>query len=267
MPPNPDPPPIRKRGSDSRYQTVSEVGFPQVNALPLVALPRDTSTDFPSSQPGTEALQPSLVVTTKEAAPADVRRVGEGFYRLLVRADQVVPVLELRDVALLPILLPGSDRRRPARRTAMKGYIARKGNRWYAVIYEGTELREVYFEAVGVILTMILLGRFFEARAKAGTREAIRKLIGLQARTARVVREAHFQGDSPPLQYPHGGRHRRPSGSSGHEAHYNRHRPHRGIGLDPPEALDVGATTVPVKEIRRTRSVGGLITEYRGVAA
>ncbi len=52
-----------------------------------------------------------------------------------------------------------------------------------------------------------------------------------------------------------------------YEAHYNRHRPHRGIGLDPPEALDVGATTVPVKEIRRTRSVGGLITEYRGIAA
>jgi Cu+-exporting ATPase len=51
-------------------------------------------------------------------------------------------------------------------------------------------LREVYFEAVGVIITLILLGRLFEARAKAGTGEAIRKLIGLQARTARVVRNS-----------------------------------------------------------------------------
>ncbi|HVC75148.1 MAG TPA: HAD-IC family P-type ATPase, partial [Candidatus Micrarchaeaceae archaeon] len=51
-----------------------------------------------------------------------------------------------------------------------------------------TGLRDVYFEAVGVIITLILLGRLFEARAKAGTGEAIRKLIGLQARTARVVR-------------------------------------------------------------------------------
>jgi P-type Cu+ transporter len=50
-------------------------------------------------------------------------------------------------------------------------------------------LREVYFEAVGVIITLILLGRLFEARAKAGTGEAIRKLIGLQARTARIVRD------------------------------------------------------------------------------
>jgi Cu+-exporting ATPase len=50
-------------------------------------------------------------------------------------------------------------------------------------------LREVYYEAVGVILTLILLGRLLEARAKAGTGEAIRKLIGLQAKTARVVRD------------------------------------------------------------------------------
>ncbi|MEU1596039.1 heavy metal translocating P-type ATPase [Streptomyces sp. NPDC005708] len=50
------------------------------------------------------------------------------------------------------------------------------------------DVREVYFEAVGVILTLILLGRLLEARAKAGTGEAIRALLGLQARTARVVR-------------------------------------------------------------------------------
>jgi Cu+-exporting ATPase len=47
----------------------------------------------------------------------------------------------------------------------------------------------VYFEAVGFILTLIMLGRLLEARAKAGTGEAIRTLIGLQARTARVVRD------------------------------------------------------------------------------
>ena len=50
------------------------------------------------------------------------------------------------------------------------------------------EARAVYFEAVGVILTLILLGRLLETRAKAGTGEAIRSLIGLQPRTARVVR-------------------------------------------------------------------------------
>jgi cation transport ATPase len=47
----------------------------------------------------------------------------------------------------------------------------------------------VYYEAVGVIITLILLGRLLEVRAKAGTNEALRKLIGLQARVARVVRD------------------------------------------------------------------------------
>jgi P-type Cu+ transporter len=52
-----------------------------------------------------------------------------------------------------------------------------------------SDLRDVYYEAVGTILTLILLGRLLEVRAKAGTGEAIRKLIGLQAKTARIVRE------------------------------------------------------------------------------
>jgi Cu+-exporting ATPase len=52
-------------------------------------------------------------------------------------------------------------------------------------------LRDVYYETVGVIITLILLGRLFEARAKAGTGEAIRALIGLQPRTARVIRDGN----------------------------------------------------------------------------
>ena len=51
------------------------------------------------------------------------------------------------------------------------------------------DVREVYFEAVGVIITLILLGRLLEVKAKAGTGEAIRKLIGLQAKTATVIRD------------------------------------------------------------------------------
>src|SRR3989344_7258134 len=45
-----------------------------------------------------------------------------------------------------------------------------------------------YFDVAAIIIGLILLGRYFEAKAKAGTSEAIKKLIGLQARTARVVR-------------------------------------------------------------------------------
>ncbi|MBI2327693.1 copper-translocating P-type ATPase [Candidatus Curtissbacteria bacterium] len=44
-----------------------------------------------------------------------------------------------------------------------------------------------YFDVSTIIIGLILLGRYFEAKAKAGTSEAIKKLIGLQAKTARVM--------------------------------------------------------------------------------
>ncbi|MBD1842774.1 copper-translocating P-type ATPase [Cyanobacteria bacterium FACHB-63] len=48
---------------------------------------------------------------------------------------------------------------------------------------------DVYFEATTVIIALLLLGRLLENRARGQTSEAIRKLIGLQARTARVIRQ------------------------------------------------------------------------------
>ena len=48
---------------------------------------------------------------------------------------------------------------------------------------------EVYYETAAVVITLILLGRWFENRAKGQTSAAIRQLIGLQARNARVIRE------------------------------------------------------------------------------
>ncbi|MDZ4067350.1 MAG: heavy metal translocating P-type ATPase, partial [Tabrizicola sp.] len=47
----------------------------------------------------------------------------------------------------------------------------------------------VYFEAAAVIVTLILLGRYLEARAKGQTSQAIRRLIGLQPRVAHVWRD------------------------------------------------------------------------------
>ena len=47
----------------------------------------------------------------------------------------------------------------------------------------------VYFETSAVIITLIVLGKLLEAQAKGQTSEAIKKLIGLQAKTARVIRD------------------------------------------------------------------------------
>jgi P-type Cu+ transporter len=47
----------------------------------------------------------------------------------------------------------------------------------------------VYFETAAVIITLIKMGKFLEARAKGRTSEAIKKLMSLRAKTARIIRE------------------------------------------------------------------------------
>lgn len=49
----------------------------------------------------------------------------------------------------------------------------------------------MYFDTAAVIITLILLGRLFEARAKSHTNDAIKKLLALEAKTAHVVRDGH----------------------------------------------------------------------------
>jgi Cu+-exporting ATPase len=55
---------------------------------------------------------------------------------------------------------------------------------------------DVYFDTSAAIIVLILLGRFLEARAKGRTSEAIKKLIGLQPKTARVIRNGN-EADVP----------------------------------------------------------------------
>jgi P-type Cu+ transporter len=50
-------------------------------------------------------------------------------------------------------------------------------------------MTEVYYESSAIVITLILLGRLLETRAKSHTADAIQKLIGLQAKTARVLRQ------------------------------------------------------------------------------
>ena len=47
----------------------------------------------------------------------------------------------------------------------------------------------VYFETGAAIITLIMLGKFLEARAKGKTSEALKALMGLRAKTAHVVRD------------------------------------------------------------------------------
>ena len=60
---------------------------------------------------------------------------------------------------------------------------------WSTVVLLAGVSEDTYFETAGVITALILLGRYFEARAKRGSGEAIRKLLELGAKEARVLRD------------------------------------------------------------------------------
>jgi Cu+-exporting ATPase len=57
------------------------------------------------------------------------------------------------------------------------------------ILPQGTA--NVYYEAAAVIVTLILLGRYLEAKAKGRTSEAIKRLMGLSPKTARVLRDGN----------------------------------------------------------------------------
>ncbi len=62
----------------------------------------------------------------------------------------------------------------------------------YNVLFQSMKpkmmMKDLYFEAAAVVITLILLGKYLESIAKGKTSEAIKKLMGLQAKTARVIR-------------------------------------------------------------------------------
>jgi len=60
------------------------------------------------------------------------------------------------------------------------------------LVTEGTvigEMHDLYFEVAALLITFVLLGKWLEAQAKGKTSEAIQKLMGLQAKTARILRD------------------------------------------------------------------------------
>lgn len=54
----------------------------------------------------------------------------------------------------------------------------------------GEKIPELYFETAAFLITFVLLGKWLELRAKGQTSDAIKKLMGLQAKTARVIRDS-----------------------------------------------------------------------------
>lgn len=68
-------------------------------------------------------------------------------------------------------------------------YISYAVSNGSAIGVAGAKIPNMYFETSAFLITFVLLGKWLEARAKGKTSEAIKKLMGLKAKTARVIRD------------------------------------------------------------------------------
>jgi Cu+-exporting ATPase len=117
----------------------------------------------------------------------------------------------------------------------------------------------VYFEAAAVITTLVLLGQVLELRARSRTNSAIKALLGLAPKTARVLREDATEEDIPLDQVKPGNRLRVRPGEK---------IPVDGIVLEGTSAVDESMVTgepIPVEKTSGSRVTGGTMNGTGGV--
>ena len=110
-----------------------------------------------------------------------------------------------------------------------------------------------YFEAAGVIVTLILLGQVLELRARSQTGAAIRKLLGLAAKSARRLRNDGSEEDVPLDAVQVGDRLRVRPGEK---------VPVDGVVLEGTSAIDesmISGEPIPVEKVAKDKVVGGTV--------
>lgn len=113
---------------------------------------------------------------------------------------------------------------------------------------------DLYFEAAAVITTLVLLGQVLELKARSATSSAIRSLLGLAAKTARIVRDGHEQ-DIPLEQVLVGDTLRVRPGEK---------IPVDGLVLEGRSSVDESMITgepVPVEKVEGTRVTGATVNQ------
>jgi len=111
----------------------------------------------------------------------------------------------------------------------------------------------VYFDAAAVITTLVLLGQVLELRARSRTSSAIKALLGLAPKTARLLRDEGSEEDIPLDRVKPGDRLRVRPGEK---------IPVDGLVLDGTTSIDESMITgepIPVEKVKDTRVTGGTV--------
>ncbi|MDP3057597.1 MAG: heavy metal translocating P-type ATPase [bacterium] len=137
--------------------------------------------DFFSFLPGREVLMPYIGIVSLFLTIPVQFVIGAGFYRGMWSS------LRMKTFNMDSLIAIGTSTAFFYSLWQFWNY-ASANNSWIGI--NGEKIPELYFETAAFLITFVILGKWLETKAKGRTSEAIRKLMGLQSKTARVMRGA-----------------------------------------------------------------------------
>jgi P-type Cu+ transporter len=129
--------------------------------------------------PGAQSLAPYFAVVSLVLATPVQFIAGAGFYKGMWSA------LRMRTFNMDSLIAIGTSTAYFYSLFNFLAYVVKNNS----LIGIGGKIPEIYFETAAFLITFVLLGKLLELRAKAKTSDAIKRLMGLQAKTARVIRD------------------------------------------------------------------------------
>lgn len=166
---------MRRQHEIKKYKTKFLIGF--VLSLPMVYF---MFFDFFDFLPWKEALFPWVGLISLILATPVQFIIGAGFYKGMWSS------LKMKMFNMDSLIAIGTS-------AAYFYSVVNFVNYWLTndsvIGLDGEKIPELYFETAAFLITFVILGKWLESRAKGQTSEAIKKLMGLQAKTARVIRD------------------------------------------------------------------------------
>ncbi|MFH2109252.1 MAG: heavy metal translocating P-type ATPase [Patescibacteria group bacterium] len=136
--------------------------------------------DFFSVLPGGKTLLPYIGIVSFILATPIQFFIGSSFYKGAISA------LKMRTSNMDSLIAIGTTVAYSYSLINFIGFVVTNNS---VIGLAGTKIPNLYFETVAFLISFVVLGKFLEAKAKGKTGEAIKKLMGLQAKTARVLRD------------------------------------------------------------------------------
>lgn len=136
--------------------------------------------DFFKWLPGAGTLPPYVGVVSLVLATPIQFVIGKGFYKGMWSG------LKMRTFNMDSLIAIGTSTAYFYSLAYFVKYAVTNGS---LIGLSGAKIPQLYFETAALLITFVILGKWLEARAKNKTSDAIKKLMGLQAKTARVIRD------------------------------------------------------------------------------